>query len=125
MKRLILGAVAAATLAGTAIAQQMPPPQQDSFLRPLGNSQTLTEGEDIYDYWCAACHNPGLPGSVAVMMLRGEQMPTGLNQSDYLDADYVRYLVRNGQAAMPHFRITQISDDQLDALAEYLATPVE
>lgn len=126
MKRLIICAVTAAIGGGVAVAQQMPPPMPDSFLRSdLGNSQTLTQGEDIYDYWCAACHNMGKPGAVAVMTIRGEQIPIGLNQSENLDADYVRYLVRNGQAAMPHFRPTQISSSQLDALAEYLASPAE
>jgi len=126
MKRIIIGAVTAATVASIAVSQQMPPPMPDSFLRSdLGDSQTLTSGEDIYDYWCAACHNVGKPGSVAVMMLRGDQMPTHLADSENLDADYVRYLVRNGQAAMPHFRATQISNSQLDALAEYLAPPAE
>jgi len=127
MKALILSAVTSVLLVGSAVAQQqMPPPMPDSFLRTsLGDSQTLTLGEDIYDYWCAACHNVGKPGSIAVMMLHGEQMPMGLNDATNLDADYVRYMVRNGQAAMPHFRHTQISNSQLDALAEYLAAPAE
>jgi mono/diheme cytochrome c family protein len=34
----------------------------------------------------------------------------------------VRYYVRNGVSVMAHFRKTEISDADLDALAAYLAT---
>jgi len=124
MKRIITTALAAAVIAGPAFAEG-DRVGVEPFLGTLGDSQSLTEGKDIYTYWCAACHAMGKPGSVAVMMLREEQMPKDLADSDYLDADYVSYLVRNGQSAMPHFRKTQISDAQLDALAAYLAANAE
>lgn len=124
MKRLVTTALATLLLGGPALAQD-DRVGVEPFLSPLGDSQTLEDGADIYQYWCAACHLPGKPGSVAVMMLHGEQVPTDLPGRETLDPFYVEYLVRNGQAAMPHFRKTQISDTQLTALAEYLAAPAE
>lgn len=124
MKRLIITTIAALGLGFSAFAQENNTGSAPQFL-PLQDSTVLDTGEEVYAYWCAACHMAGKPGSVAVMLLRGDQMPTDLADSENLDADYVRYLVRNGQSAMPHFRQTQVSDAQLDLLADYLAATAE
>lgn len=117
--------VGAALMAATAaLGQENNPGMAPQFL-PLQDSTVLDTGQEVYTYWCAACHMMGKPGSVALMTLREEQMPTDLADNDYLDAEYVRYLVRNGQSAMPHFRQTQISDAQLDLLADYLSASSE
>tara|TARA_R110001592_G_scaffold363372_2_gene686299 strand:- start:180224 stop:180397 length:174 start_codon:yes stop_codon:yes gene_type:complete len=44
-----------------------------------------------------------------------------LEWRDDLAPAYVVYIVRNGLLSMPHFRDTEISDDELRELAEYLA----
>jgi mono/diheme cytochrome c family protein len=38
-----------------------------------------------------------------------------------LTPDTVKYLVRHGISVMPQFRKTEISDQELDALAEFLS----
>lgn len=120
MKRIVTTALAALMLGAPAMAQDMPPQIYPQFL-PLQDNTILEKGPDIYNYWCAACHNPGKPGFVALLVLHEGQLPPNLEDRPDLDADYVRYIVRNGISAMPHFRKTQISDSQLDALANYLA----
>lgn len=123
MERFVSTALVAFLLAAPAGAQEKRV-GVEPFLSTLGDSQTLDSGADIYQYWCAGCHLPGKPGSVALMVIHEEPFPSDLSGKG-LDADYVKYLVRNGQAAMPHFRKTQISEFQLDALATYLAKTAE
>lgn len=119
MKRIVTTAITALILGTPAIAQDLPPQIYPQFL-PLQDNTILEEGTDVYNYWCAACHNPGKPAFVALLTLHEGQLPPNLEDRQDLDADYVRYIVRNGLSAMPHFRQTQISDTQLDALANYL-----
>lgn len=119
MKRIFITAIVALSLGAPAIAQDMPPQIYPQFL-PLQDNTVLEEGTDVYNYWCAACHNPGKPAFVALMVLHEGSVPPDLEARTDLDADYVKYIVRNGLSAMPHFRQTQISDAQLDALANYL-----
>jgi hypothetical protein len=39
------------------------------------------------------------------------------------DPGIVRFAVRNGFQMMPPFRMTEISDDELDRIVDYLAEP--
>ena len=48
-------------------------------------------------------------------------LPPLLTERTDLSAEVVKFYVRNGFSIMPHFRKTQISDAQLEALVEYLA----
>jgi mono/diheme cytochrome c family protein len=89
---------------------------------PLQDHLTMTDGEQIYKYHCWNCHGegPGKPGTTALKALHEGQLPAVLEERTDLDPDYIRYLVRNGVSIMPHFRKTHISDEQLDALVDYL-----
>jgi len=44
-----------------------------------------------------------------------------LTERTDFSTELVKFYVRNGFSVMPHFRKTQISDAQLEALVEYLA----
>ena len=48
-------------------------------------------------------------------------VPALLTERTDLSPELVKVYVRNGLSIMPIFRKTQISDAQLEALAEYLA----
>lgn len=118
MKRIapvVLGLVAlAATLASRAQAP----------------ASALEEGKRVYDYWCLPCHGPGvgLPGFNALpgthqlgIKYRGTNISPLLTERTDLVPDFVKVIVRQGVSFMPHFRKTEISDAELDALAAYLA----
>ncbi len=89
----------------------------------LYDHATLTTGRDVYTYWCWNCHGegPGKPGTVALSARYKGALPALLTERTDLSAELVKVYVRNGLSIMPHFRKTQISDAQLNALAEYLA----
>jgi mono/diheme cytochrome c family protein len=96
--------IAAASLAASAQAQ---PPN----------------GKAVFDKWCAPCHGdgPGKPGTAALQALYKGAKPALLEQRTDLAPQITKTFVRNGVSVMPFFRKTEISDAELEALAEYLA----
>jgi mono/diheme cytochrome c family protein len=81
----------------------------------------IQKGEKVYQYWCATCHGPGLPGTVALeSRYKGGKPGLLVDRTDLLPA-VTKTFVRKGVSVMPFFRKTEISDADLDALAAYLA----
>lgn len=88
----------------------------------------LREGQQLFDYWCAACHapGPGHPGTQALDARYGGALPGALEDRTNLTPELVEVFVRNGISIMPFFRKTEINDAQLAAIGAYLAyTPPE
>ena len=89
-----------------------------------GTSQaTLERGKAVFDEWCRGCHAPGPrnPGTQALDVLYKGKKPGALEQRTDLDPKITMTFVRRGVSVMPPFRKTEISDDELAALAAYLA----
>lgn len=82
---------------------------------------TIQKGEKVFDYWCATCHGPGLPGTVALETKYKGAKPGLLAERTDLIPPVTKTFVRKGVSIMPFFRKTEISDADLDALAAYLA----
>jgi (+)-pinoresinol hydroxylase len=103
------------TLAATAAAVAFPAASQESA--------TAERGEEVFDYWCAPCHAPGPrhPGTQALDALYRGEKPGALEERDDLVPALTRTFVRTGVSVMPPFRKTEISDEDLEALAAYLA----
>lgn len=80
-------------------------------------------GADVYRRWCAACHAPGPnhPGTQALEFIHGGKSPAALIDRRDLAPEYLRLVVRKGIANMPPFRPTEISDEQLEALASWIS----
>lgn len=80
-------------------------------------------GKEVFDYWCEACHGdgPGRPGTAALEVLYNGEKPALIEERDDLLPELTRAFVRDGVSVMPFFRKTEISDEDLDALAAYLA----
>jgi (+)-pinoresinol hydroxylase len=87
-------------------------------------SQAATQrGNELYQYWCATCHGrgPGQPGTTALAAKYKGALPGLLEERTDLSLQSVRFNVRRGTSIMPFFRKTEISDADLDAIAQYLA----
>lgn len=102
-------------------------------------------GKVMYDRFCAACHSgpppppPGgakgppkgnpmggggprmPPGTAELMVKYGNDVPADLEQRTDLSAETVTYFVRNGSGVMPAIRKTELSDENLKSIAEYLS----
>lgn len=97
-RRALSGLVAAATLSGFAL-----PASGQGMI--AGAASPARPSEKIYASTCGHCH-----GHNVGPVIRGRQLPPAL----------VLALVRRGQGAMPAFRQTEISDQELKALAQWI-----
>lgn len=90
------------------------------------DSKTLNanqkKGQKIYSRWCEACHGEGMPGTNALAVVyKGQDIPALLEDRTDLSVDLVKVFVRYGKHSMPFFRKTEISDEELQYLGEYLS----
>jgi mono/diheme cytochrome c family protein len=87
------------------------------------NQATLERGKAVFDEWCKGCHAPGPrhPGTQALDVLYKGKKPGALEQRTDLDPKITITFVRRGVSVMPPFRKTEIGDEDLAALAAYLA----
>jgi mono/diheme cytochrome c family protein len=78
----------------------------------------------VFNNWCSACHSRGplnAPGTTSLQNKYQGGVPAALEERKDLTVELVKFYVRNGVAMMPHFRKTEVSDADLEALAAYLA----
>ena len=88
----------------------------------------VARGQELFDYWCATCHGPGigndgapyLPGEAALRANYQGALPALLQERTDMTPELVKHYVRAGITIMPFFRKTEISDSDLDAIASYL-----
>ncbi len=71
---------------------------------------------------CSVCHGngPAKPGTRALRTKYQGKLPALLEQRTDLTEVYIKYIVRHGISVMPPFRKTEVSDEDLDAIAAYL-----
>lgn len=83
----------------------------------------LAAGKAIYDKWCAPCHDAGTdhPGTLALSVKYDGVKSPAIEEWTDLPPAITRLFVRTGVSVMPFFRKTEISDVELDNLADYLA----
>lgn len=82
----------------------------------------IESGRAVYNKWCSECHNdgPAYPGTRALSVKYKGSVPAALLQRTDLSPEFIKYYVRNGFSAMPIFRKTEISAEQLRQLSLYL-----
>jgi mono/diheme cytochrome c family protein len=74
--------------------------------QPAEQGFAWKDGAEVYTKVCALCHDTKV-GPI----LRGRE----------LDPLYIQLMVRNGSRAMPAFRASEIDDQSLEKLAEYVS----
>lgn len=73
------------------------------------------EPAEVYDQVCAHCHDPAMGVGPVITQKVPESSREGR-------VSFIQTMVRHGNAAMPAFRKSEISDPELKALAEALAS---
>lgn len=100
--------------------------QSVSWAQPDG--VTAEHGAAVYEAWCVACHAPvpedsALAPRAGVQQLQlkydGSLSPYITQRPDLANADVLRTFLRNGSGSMPPFRRTEITDEDIAALAAY------
>ena len=94
---IVMALVVVGMLAGAAWAA----PQQ-----PAEQGFAWKDGAEVYTKVCALCHETNTGPAI-----RGRG----------LDPMYIRLIIRNGYRAMPAFRASEIDDEVLEKLAEYIS----
>ena len=128
MNKLAIILVAAALAGGAALAQgqqtdaapAQPPPGPPPMPKPvtLVDRPEAAGGEALYVEFCAMCHASNGMGHG----LLGRRMDTpDLEKRDNLPAQYVMLAARQGIGNMPAIPRGEVSDAEMQAIAEYLA----
>jgi len=112
MSRIAIAAIAALGLASVAAAQGMPKPIT------IIDRPNATGGEKLYVEHCAMCHGPNGMGTG---LLGRRVQPALLEQRDNLAAAYVITAARRGIGNMPAIPRGEVSDADLQQIADYLA----
>ena len=102
------------------------PPYQMRAELPKGDRLAAgRDGEALFSNRCGACH---LEGGMGTNLVRKQQMMAGngpeaglLANRDDLTIAYVKTVVRQGKNAMPAQTKVDLTDAELDAVADYLA----
>ena len=119
MKAGIRISLAAAACLGAVVGAQ----------EPNDRSAAIEQGKQVYEYWCAPCHGPGLglpgfgglPGTQQLgIKYRDTNIPAVMDERTDLVPEFIEVIVRQGVSFMPQFRKTEISDADLAALTAYL-----
>jgi mono/diheme cytochrome c family protein len=99
----------------------------------LAQTDTIERGKQVFTHWCAPCHGEGrgddgapmLPGTHALTLKYRGQKPGLLEERTDLPPELLKAFVRTGVASMPPFRKTEVTDEDLAAIAAYLAATAE
>jgi mono/diheme cytochrome c family protein len=83
-------------------------------LAASGDEQEAREPAEVYRQVCAHCHEAGVAFKVAPITMAYPET------AQEARGNYIRMTVRNGRAAMPAFRGSEVSDVELDSLIEAL-----
>ncbi len=92
-------------------------------------TEQIAHGKEVFEHYCKPCHGDGrgddgapmLPGTHALTLKYRGVKPGLLEARTDLPADVLKAFVRTGVASMPPFRKTEVTDDDLAAVAAYLA----
>ena len=123
MKKASAGLIVGIVLllaAGTALAQEAS--RSSSWTRTTTKSEGEPKGYVQFQNYCSMCHGegPGQPGTLALQAKYKGAQPALLSQRTDLTPQLIKLYVRNGISIMPIFRKTEISDADLDLIADYL-----
>ena len=80
-------------------------------------------GKKVFEHWCTPCHgqgDKGHPGTAALTVLYKGNLPGELEDRTNLNNESIEHFVRKGITIMPPFRITEITEEDLAVLQQYL-----
>lgn len=84
------------------------------------------QGRKLFNGSCIWCHGPNVWGTFTLSRRLGADHALLAQRTDLVGA-YVKSVVRTGLGSMPAFRRTELTDADVEAIADYLtrANPVK
>ena len=98
---------------------------QPSAAKPVGTSparQLPDDGKTLFEMKCGLCHIGNAPGTISLKERYGSPDKALLAQRTDLQSSYVKAVVRTGVGIMPPFTRVDLTDQQLDRVADYLGS---
>jgi len=82
----------------------------------------VAQGREVFMARCEYCHGQGLQkgGTMALQGRYQGAVPAVLDQRTNLTPEYIRAVVRTNTNGMSPIRITEVDEQQLDAVIAYL-----
>lgn len=86
----------------------------------------VARGKAAFEHTCAMCHGRDirpdhmLAGTASLQAKYRGAEPALLEERTDLAASYVMFIIRHGDEAMPFFRPTEVTNQQLHDIAAYL-----
>lgn len=102
------------------LAMTLIPRADPAFAAPAVTERPGNAGV-LFRHHCQTCHGAGGPGTVTLRMRLPKDQSPLLDRRTDIPADFVRAVVRAGIGFMPRFSRIELPDDQLSAIAGYLA----
>jgi (+)-pinoresinol hydroxylase len=96
--------------------------RSSAWTRTTTQSEGEPKGYVQFQNYCSMCHGEGSgqPGTMALQAKYKGAQPALLAKRTDLTPQLIKLYVRNGISIMPIFRKTEISDADLDLIADYL-----
>jgi mono/diheme cytochrome c family protein len=118
-RRSAAGAMLAALLVAAVQVTEAATPASRA---PAAAANPVAQGEQVYARWCVHCHAAGRgnPGTESLQVKYRGNVPAVLLERSDLTAPAIVQFVRQGVLSMPPFRKTEISDEELAALAAFM-----
>lgn len=87
-----------------------------------GQEALVAQGQEVYFARCEYCHGPGpQKGGTMTLQLRYQgAVPGVLAERTNLTPEYIRAVVRTATPGMTPIRITEVSEQDLEAVIAYL-----
>jgi mono/diheme cytochrome c family protein len=81
-------------------------------------------GAKVYQRWCVHCHSAGRgnPGTQSLQTKYKDQKPAVLLERKDLTPEFVAFSIRQGVMSMPPFRKTEVTDEEMAAVAVWIAS---
>jgi mono/diheme cytochrome c family protein len=88
----------------------------------------VERGKAKFEHTCKPCHGEGrgddgramLPGTDALRIKYKGELPAEIERRGDLNFDAIKTFVRRGTWSMPPFRKTEVSDEDIADIAEYI-----
>ena len=95
-----------------------------ALAQETSDDSPLARGKAVYDVWCVICHgendHASGGGTAALEFLYQGALPARLEDRTDMTAALITELVRRGRFGMPNFRLTEISEQELEDMIAYL-----
>lgn len=119
-------ALFAATLLGSGNDARSSAPRRTASAE---NTALVAQGRAAFEMHCASCHGKGpsegrvplLPGTYALSLKYKGELPAALEDRTDLTPELIETVVRYGIYSMPPLGKTDVSDQQLRAIAAYIS----